>query len=160
MRFISENSLNDFEFHDAYISSATFSDGVLTIFAEHMNIHKNTPQNSGAVDMEIKSAKIVFDSFSCTRLEPWKVCITDKNGNQYVKDTGAPLYEEKAQERLLSELEGATVYSLGTDGNNLYYIECGIDDTFTAYFSFEAVTVEWDEYLGKAWYEKAPFNNK
>lgn len=162
MKYHSENELDIFEYHDAEFTLVRFENGELTIAAEHLNIHKDTPQNPSASDMEIEYAAITFKGFRTHSFEPGKPSETEPkdwiagiNGKWYSADNPRIVYEGKeAEEKTLQELaDQMTVLTFGMKDSVYYFDACGIEPFFTIRFTFDSVTVEWDDYCGKAWYE-------
>ena len=63
MKYISENRLQDFEFHDAELLSISFINDCLTLEADYLNVHSDAIQNPFDVDMEIEKAVLSFSGF-------------------------------------------------------------------------------------------------
>lgn len=61
MKYTSYNHLEDFEFHDTFLNFSSYMDDTLAVTAEHLNIHKNTKQNTNDYYAEIASAVISCD---------------------------------------------------------------------------------------------------
>lgn len=156
MKYCVENNLAVFEFHDSFFSFLSFDGSNLVLSASRVNIHKDTPWNPSDCDMEIDSAQIVFKNFHAATYEPDRVWETGADGKSYLVGPRVIFSGQDAMDRILAELqneiavyyfsqkEGGTGYSIG--GN-------GIEPYFEMEFDFDAVTVAWDEYKKKAWYE-------
>ena len=158
MKHISTNFL-DFEFHDAYFKLKSIQDNVLTISARYLNIHKNTEQNHYPTDMEIEVANITFQGFHTKSFEPGRAWKKDANGKLYTDEPQIVFEGHTAEEKLLHELHvGSTIYEFGTleNGNN-YFDGSGDEPWFHTQFSFDSVTLEWDEFRKPAWYEERSF---
>lgn len=155
MKYRAVNQLDCFEFHDTVFTFVRFDNDELVVSAKHLNIHKSTEQNTSDYDLEIDCAKIVFKGLQTHSFEPsreWKI---DEKGNSYTNDPLIIFKGQEAEDKLMQEIRnGIKIYYFGRDGDSQYCIEgCGIDPFFTTKFSFDSVTVEWDGYLKKAWYE-------
>ncbi len=148
MKYVSENSLTDFIFHDAELKFLEYFNNNLTVSVKHLKVHKLTQQNK-FTDMEISLAQIVFKNFSVKSF--------GINNNNHLSE-GSPVTVEgtDASTRLLSELQhGIHIYELGKYDNQFHYLDaCGTEPWFTARFHFDSVTVQWNEYCRKTQYEK------
>lgn len=149
------NQLQDFEFHDAWLTLDRFSGGDLTVNAEHVNVHKAAGYGDFAHDMELDGAKMIFQGFHAATFEPGRTWKTDADGKAYSDDPLVILEDGDAEALIVKELQnGISVYVLGTMAESRYYIEgCGIEPFFTMEFSADNVVVTWDGYRKKAWYE-------
>lgn len=157
MKYRVENDLSIFEFHDSAFSLVGYDGTNLVISASRVNIHKNTPQNSSAYDMEIASAQITFKNFHSATYtyEPVRVWEKDEDGKSYSVGPRVVLSGQAAIDRIIEELQnGITIfhftakeeghgYSIGAFGKPYFEIE----------FDFDSMIVCWDEYKKKAWYE-------
>ena len=83
MKYISVNSLSDFEFHDAEFAFDSFVNNQLTVIAYYLNIHKNTEQNPFVTDMEIERACITFEGIDIISYEPGRAWQKDESGRFY-----------------------------------------------------------------------------
>lgn len=157
MKYVSTNIFSDFEFHDAYFKFKKFENHELTISAQYLNIHKNTEQNHYPTDMEIDTAKITFQGFCTESFEPGRAWKQDTNGKLYTDEPQIVFEGHTAEEKLLNELHvGATVFELGILENGKYYFDgSGDEPWFQVQFSFDSVTLEWDDYRKPAWYEES-----
>ncbi len=155
MKYTTKNNFHDFEFHDAEFCFESFTGNVLTITAEHLNIHKGTKENPYDCDMEIESAKITFADFAVDSLSP-------------IQESGTSeppvIYEGKAAEDYFIEnlKEYITILSLESSvsgGKTTFKIHTIDMDTigkdyFRAVCTCTDFKAEWDTYCGKAWYEQ------
>ena len=159
MKYLSKNIFSDFEFHDAYFKFESFENNILNISVEYLNIHKNTEQNHYHTDMEIELAQINFTDFRVKSFEPGRTWKQDVNGKLYTDEPQVIFEGQTAEEKLLNELRvGVTVFEFGTLENGTPYFEGnGNEPWFQVQFSFDSVTLEWDEYRKPAWYEEKPF---
>ncbi|MBE6754379.1 MAG: hypothetical protein E7559_08550 [Ruminococcaceae bacterium] len=150
MKYCVENDLSLFEFHDSILSFVSFDGRDLVVCAEHMNIHKDTPHNTYAYDMEITSAQITFSNLSSVTYKPVSVSETGADGQRVV------FSGQEAMEHIVEELKySLTVHHFKKQGNSGYSLcGCGIEPYFTIDFDANSVTVCWDEYIRKAWYER------
>ncbi len=154
MRYVSVNKLTDFEFHDAEFTLESFENSRLTVKANYVNIHKNAEQNPHEADMEIDCARIVFTQFQLKSYEPGRALKQDETGKFYNTEPQIILSDDVGYSRLLEQLNaGLTIYDLGIKEENTYFIDAmSKDPFFTILFSFDNVSIEWDEYKKEAWY--------
>ena len=155
MKHTSTNQLHDFEFHDSYWTLDQVSKEALVVFLKHLNIHKGAEENQTDSDMEIDIAKVTFQGFSVLTFEPGRTWKIDADGKSYTDDPLIVFKGDEAHSKLMNELQyGITVYHLDMDENNVCSMDaCGDSPFFAAQFMFDSVTVEWDAYRKKAWYE-------
>jgi hypothetical protein len=158
MKYQSANILQDFEFHDAYFKFMKFENNALIVSVDYLNIHKNTEQNPYSTDMEIEVAYITFQGFCAKSFELGRKWEQDATGKMYTKEPQVIFEGQTAEDKLLNELRvGATVFEIGKLENGNYYFEgTGDEPWFQVQFSFDSVTLEWDEYRKSAWYEEQP----
>ena len=156
MRYNSVNRLSDFEFHDAWFSLDSFENNCLTVKALCLNIHKDVEQNPHETDMEIENAVITFEGFDLLSYEPGRAWRQDENGKFYTDEPQIVLKDNLAHSRFSDQLAfGLTVFALGIKEGNTHFIDAiSKDPFFTVSFTFKNVIIEWDEYIGKAWYTK------
>ena len=154
MKYSSTNALCDFEFHDAELEFDTLDNGRLRVKAYCLNIHKGTEQNQHPTDMEIALAYISFEGFSLLSYKPDTEWRQDEHGEYVPAEQRMFLTEDSALSHFLKQLRGRlTVLDLGEHEPNTCFMDgIGIDRFFTALFTFESVTIEWDEYKKAAWY--------
>lgn len=148
MKYSSVNNLQDFEFHDAQMEFISYADSKLVVSVKYLNIHKATPQNDFETDMEINLAQITFEGLSVKLFQLSK----DEKANISNRIST----EKETEQKYISELKhGINIFEFGLFDSGFYYIDaCGAEPWFTVQFSFKNVTVEWEEYSNKAWYEK------
>ena len=145
VRYISENALHDFEFHDAAFTNGSFADTCLTFDVRYLNIHKDAVQNPFDTDMEIDVARITFYGFKVLSYEP---------GRAHIDDPPIIFRENEAVRRFVDQLnEQMDVFDLYFDEDGFYYMDAmSVDPLFTIGFRFDRVTIEWDACNRKAWY--------
>lgn len=136
MKYRVENNLHLFEFHDAAVSHVMLTSDTLTMTVSALNIHKHTSHNPSDYDMCIESAVVTLHGLHVLDYSPQdSACksFTDeiKNGFRFYYFS-----KEEGTEQPVYTLEG-----------------CGTTLFFSAQISFSSVTVEWDTYTSKAWYE-------
>ncbi|MBE6924364.1 MAG: hypothetical protein E7466_03895 [Ruminococcaceae bacterium] len=154
MKFCVENNLSIFEFHDSEFSFVSFDGKDLVVSVSMMNIHKDTPQNPSAYDMEIASAQIAFKNFNSATYEPGRAWKTDEDGKSYPVGPRVVFSGQDGINRILEELRNEiTVYHFEKEDRGYSIGGCGIEPYFTMGFDFDSVVVCWDEYKKKAWYE-------
>ena len=150
MKYISKDRLGDFEFHDSEWSFVSWKNGDLTVKIKALNIHKDAEQNCTGKDMEIKEAIVTFigvKDFIYELPRTWK---NDENGNSYSDDPLVVYEGDEGVEKFANELPATVMFLDKTDGG---YEFGGIGNGWlSAKFTFDGVTVEWDEYEGTAWY--------
>lgn len=152
-----KNNLDLFEFHDAEFSFVDFDNNELTLSAKHLNIHKNTKENSHDCDMEIDFAEFIFAGFHVVSFEPMRAYQVDDDGNWYTNEPQVIYSDKEAEKHFLDEIKnGITINCIDIcKKDNKTYIELSTcaQSCFFATFSFNEVSVEWDKYCKKAWYE-------
>ena len=154
MKFCVENDLSIFEFHDSEFSFVSFDGKDLVVSASMVNIHKDTPQNPSKYDLEIDSAEITFQNFHDATFEPGRAWATGEDGKSYPVGPQVIFREQDAIDRILDELQNSlTVFHFEKDEGGYSIGGCGIEPYFEISFDFDGVTVSWDEYKKKAWYE-------
>ncbi|HIZ15964.1 MAG TPA: hypothetical protein H9675_00135 [Firmicutes bacterium] len=160
MKYLSLNSIKDFEFHDAEMKLVSYNFKKIIINVKHLNIHKEAEQNNMPNDMEIDVAQITFNDFFVRSFEPCGELKESLDGSSYICIPPVePYYGHKAETALLDELKhGITVYALDKLENGFCYISAyGAEPYFSAQFFFNFIKIEWDKYKKKAWYEEDPF---
>jgi hypothetical protein len=156
MKYWAKNDLSIFEFHDSEFSLVSFDGKDLVISASMVNIHKDTPQNPSDCDMEISSAQITFKNFHSATYEPGRTWKTGEDGKSYPVGSRLVFSGQDAIDRILEELQDEiTVYHFVKKEKGTGYSigGCGIEPYFEIEFDFDSVTVSWEEYKKKAWYE-------
>ncbi len=158
MRYISKDSTENFEFHDSFVKSADLENGILNLIVQYLNIHKGLPENPNDCDMEIEEAKITLTDFSLkcfTFGGAWQI---DENGNSYQTESVTECEGEEGLVHFKREIDkGFTIldwYTSDQENELIYNIEaCGDEPFFDVSFSASSITIEWDSYRKKAWYE-------
>lgn len=158
MKYTSYNHLENFEFHDTFLEFKSFQDNTLSVTAKSLNIHNSTKQNTNEYDAEIASAVISFECFEIHSLEYLRSYIYDADGNLQTDDPQIIYHGQDAQEALIRELKsGVSLNGLNiTDESDrtTIEIETNCPTVFDAVCFYTNVKIEWNEYSGKAWYEK------
>ncbi len=154
MKFCIKNDLSIFEFHDSEFSFVSFDGSDLVISASMVNIRRGTPQNPSDNDMEIASTQITFKNFNSATYEPGRTWKTGEDGKSYPVGPLVIYSGQEGIDRILEELKcGMTVYNFEKVERGYSIGGCGVEPYFTIAFNFDDVTVCWDEYKKKAWYE-------
>ena len=154
MKYCAKNDLSIFEFHDSEFSFVSFDGKDLVISASMVNIHKDTPQNPSDCDMEISSAQITFKNFHSATYEPGRTWKTREDGKSYPVGPRVIFSGQDGISRILEELRNEiTVYHFEKEDRGYSIGGCGIEPYFEIEFDFDNVTVSWEEYKKKAWYE-------
>ncbi len=156
MKYISENMLSDFEFHDARFSLDTFNNGCLKIACSYLNIHKTAKQNPHESDMEIDIAHITFEGLKIVSYEVGRAWQTDEKGNRYTNEPQIILSGEQASCRFLDQLKsGTTIFDFDVKDDKVYFIDAiAKDPFFTVCFTFDKAIIAWDNYKKESWYVK------
>ena len=157
MKYSVNNQLSIFEFHDCEFSLISFENNRLVVSAKYLNIHKDAEHNPHDCDMEIALAQITFCGFEILAFEPMRDYTLDDDGNWHTDQPQIIFNGEEAKTHFIGEIKrGITINCIeNCEENKKTIIEistCGQSDFF-ATFAFDGVTVEWDEYRKKAWYE-------
>lgn len=157
MKYHIENQLELFEFHDSKFSLVSFDKKDLVLSAKHLNIHQDAKENPHDCDMEISLASISFQNTYILAFEPMRAYQIDAEGNWHTDEPQLLFTGKDAEEKFISELEnGFSINSLdvrqfGT--HTTIEISTNAPKCFFATFMFSNVTVAWDAYCKKAWYE-------
>ena len=154
MKYISVNSLEDFEFLESELTLNEWSNGSLSVIAQKLNIHDCTDQNPYNIDMEIRNARITFHGFEITSYEGSKEIPKERSGCCNNDSGIISLEGTEALERLLIQLRyGVRILTFDKkDGQSFIIDGFSSDPYFNVCFTFEKVTIEWDEYACHAWY--------
>lgn len=154
MKYYVKNDLSLFDFHDSTFSFVSYDGTDLVVSAAMVNVHKDTPQNPSEYDMEITTALITFHNFNSALYEPGRIWGIDENGESYPVGPQVVFSNQEAIDRILGELKNKlTVYHFEKEDRGYSIGGCGIEPYFEIRFDVDAVTVSWDEYKKKAWYE-------
>ena len=156
LKYVSFNRLSDFEFHDSVLTLVSVEDQRLILNATHLNVHKGIEQNPHIDDMEIALASLTFEGFVICSYEPGRAWKRDEKGHYYTDEPQIILSGKEANDRFMKQIKsGITVLDLGEKEGSIYFID-GIseDPFFTLCFVFQNVSIEWDDFKGKAWYNQ------
>lgn len=151
MKYISIDQLEQFEFHDSVWKLHTRDGDTVTFLVEHLNIHKNTEQNTGDWDMELGPARMSFRGFRLIHFEPGRSWTNDENGNSVPVGPRILITGEEGMARLGAEK--FDVLHLCRLEDHWEFGGCGPEPYFTVEFDFDSVEIAWDDYAKKAWYE-------
>lgn len=153
-KYHSKNRLEDFEFHDSYVTINSFKGGVLDLSIEMLNIHSDAEQNTCGCDMEIEKTHITFSGVTIDSVCPLSSVFTDTNGNKYIFTTkfeGDTIETLKVQ--LLDRFKIYSLQVLPSDSKQKISVDFDrIDIIINIVLSFDSVEMEWDNFNGKAWY--------
>ncbi len=157
MKYISENRLMDFVFHDSEMSLKSFEDGKLVLKAEFLNLSKDSPQNPHGNDMQLDKAEIAFEGFgvnSVTDGSWWNEYEDEESEEDYFSPRFS-VSEEALDEFVRRISDNIRILEFGIESRGYHYLNAeGKDGWFSAKFLYYNVTISWDEFLGIAWYEK------
>jgi len=158
MKYISINELSSFDFHDAIIDSIDLSDNEMTWIVSDANVYEENSQNNYDVAMCIDSAKIVFTNASVKKIVLATYVQSQDSGEGFHKAITAK--ESEHGEILRRTIDGNSIMGLDslsvTDDNHFiacFHICSDADDRYYLTIRFSKVTVQWDIFDGKAWYE-------
>lgn len=155
MQYCLVDRLDAFEFHDAELSLIFEDDNRVIVSAKYLNIHKDAAPNTPDTDMEIAEACVTFDRLRIIEFEPSRTWKKDENGNSYTDEPLVIHTDSVAKNMFENELRNKIiVLRMDTDNGICKLLACGIDPCFSVRFDFASVRVEWNNYRGKAWYEK------
>lgn len=157
MKYISIDRMNDFEFHDAGFTLISHTPEQLVVSARCLNIHKGADQNPRRTDMEIDHALITFRHFAVKAFDPGSTWRQDAEGKWFEYEQGVVFTGEEALQKCLHDLrEEIQIYHFVRRKDGRHSIDAAGSDSpwFEVHFTFDSMTVEWDEYLKPAWYEE------
>ena len=154
MKYTSTDRLCDFEFHDADFTLDVHDGWKLGVWADHLNIHADAQQNPFDTDMEIDRAYIIFENFNLISYEPGRTWKQNENGELYTDEPQITHHGDEALKHFTEQLTHSVwVYDFDITSDNMYFIDgSAIEPFFTAYFTFDKITIEWDDYRQQAWY--------
>ncbi len=153
LKYISNNRLFDFEFHDAVLTLESYIENRLIVHADFLNIHKDAEQNPFGTDMEITSARLSFENCTIKSYELLRALKQDENGQLYSDEPQIIYSGDEGRKHFIEQLEkGITVFDFGKKDEETFYLDISSEPCFTVCFSFEDVLIEWDDYKKPAWY--------
>lgn len=158
MKYCVENRLDLFSFHDAKLALVSFDGNRLDISAKHMNLHRDAKENPFGYDMEIDAARLSFAGFEVISFEPMRKWQVDEDGNWYTNEPQIIFHGQEAENRLIEGLQqepslNCVDFREEGDKTLMEFSTCGAICFFAA-FAFRRVSIAWDGYCGKAWYER------
>ncbi|MDO4153936.1 MAG: hypothetical protein Q4E21_03680 [Clostridia bacterium] len=157
MKYCIENRLDLFEFHDAEFAYISFENNNLSVSVRHLNIHKDAKENPHDYDMEIESATVSFRGVQVLSFEPMRAYKMGNDGNLYTDEPQIIFKNVEAKARFTEELKkGITLNCIDIHPENektIIEIPVSAKNCFIVTFSFDSISVEWDAYCQKAWYE-------
>lgn len=154
-KFITENRLDTFEYHDAYLNKLSIDDNKMIWEVQFINVKTTNKNNTYPVDMCIKEAIIEFEEFKIDKMERmgWR-SFDDKNNVTHQEPNY--IYQPEEYETQLLEI---------TPQDKFIIIEANHsernDGTFKSFFWVELLMIEitykralikWNDYIEKAWY--------
>ncbi len=166
-RFISKNNLDEFEFHDAYITNICIKDKSLYWKVGDLNVTTSNSRNHNDTDMCIDEAEIIFEDYEIKTM-------TLLGHSSY--EPGATEPSEVVENRLYTtkEIDAEMKQSIGDCyfyfNYLIYHKQIGKGEAQFLYsdnygkcleivMQFSNVTIKWDDYVGKAWYVDFHKNN-
>ncbi len=160
-----KNSISDFEFHDSEVFNYISDKNNLTLLIKHLNVKKNTNENSSDYDMEIDVAKLTFFNLSFVSFKPGDTWTRDDNGVMQCVKKAKKYSGKRGAKKFIKEMaskfcincfstkpipdlsKGVEVFShkISCLGHNEPY--------FDVILLSDSFSIEWGDYLKKAWYE-------
>lgn len=158
MGYVSVDALENFTFHDSIAIKGALEGDTVVLTVKQLNVHAGCRENPAAVDLEAGLAVLTVEGLqlrSYTLGAEWQV---DSQGKKYltaplrVYPGSAGLAAFSAQiahgfrfhDWAVEQQGGQTVHTIAG---------CGAEPYFEAAFTASRITVAWDTYRGKAWYE-------
>lgn len=156
MKYCTMNNLQEYEFHDAKFTWNDFHDGVLSVTVDFLNIHRFTKENPDDEDMELDAATVTFYGLSVESLAFSRSITIDENGKAIIQEP--PIYQGKEIEEVFFKQLKESVFIYYAEiqksgSKTVLELDAHKSDAFHVVLSFDSVTVEWDSYRKKAWYE-------
>lgn len=158
MKYCIKDQLDLFAFHDSAFSLVSFDRKDMVVSVKHLNIHKNAEENPYDCDMEISLAMISLQNVHILSFEPLPKYQVDDYGNWHSDEPQIIFTGKDAEENFIRELKNG--FSINCIDIRPFGYHTTIEistctpNCFFAAFSYFNVTVEWDTYCGKAWYER------
>lgn len=151
MKYRSVNHLEHFYFHDAELQNGQIAGDTLTASLRYLNIHAGAPQNDGEFDMEIELAQITFEGMRELSAGNLPSQLISPDGA--VTNIESVIYSGDEARELLTELfeYDLIIFSLEQSAPGICTMDTCNGDIIR--FAFDQVTIEWDGYSGRAWYE-------
>lgn len=153
MKYLSENRLYDFVWHDSVFSLIGYENDTLKIKAEFLNIVKTSPYNPEESDMQIRDAVITFEGFRVAKVIT--TAATQIILDEYDEFSGKE-GDSALEETLMVLRGGLTVLDFGIHDSG-YHFFSALDEKsrmVDVRFMFYNAVATWDEFSGVAWYEK------
>lgn len=163
--FVSVNEPENFNWHDAVIEGVKCENGKMIWMVDALNVTAENSQNSGDIDLCANTATATFENFSVEKIEYYGYTVSSHEGDVEVPGRNLSREEisefvdhmihsanEKTERQILSQ-------ESRTDGGKLYIsMEIDImydgenDGIICMNIKCDKLTVEWDGFVGKAWY--------
>jgi len=159
MKHISIDELLHFDFHDAVIESIAFTDTEMAWVVSAVNALPANTQNHHDVAMCIEKATITFENPNIESMTFAAFAVHHSNGKIESHET-VKVKESERIEILKKTTESNHIHGMegfsATDDNQLqacFNIDSYADGFYYLDMKFAKVTVAWENYSGKAWYE-------
>lgn len=165
MAFCIKNSISDLEFNDSEIFGCKSEKSNLTLYIKHLNVKRNTVENSSDFDMEIDVAKLTFFNLSFVSLKLGDTWAPDNNGVMQCTKKGKKFSGIRGAKKFIKEISNSFCLSKFvtskipdiTNGTDVFSHELSCHGCHEPYFDVvllsDSFTIEWDRYRQKAWYE-------
>lgn len=153
-KFITENDLSLFRYHDAVVENVQFKGKDMIWALEAINVSTKNPHNSFDCDMQAGTFYLCFKNFRVVELISYGSIVSDKKGNQQevIPDKAIAKKEYKKTLRSLEYL-----YSYFQDeeypGTHNFEATTGPDVLLIRIQCSKAIA-QWDSFENKAWYER------
>ena len=150
----SENCPLDFSYHDSEWKLIVAADGEATLGVKRLNLCADAPQNPFDTDMELKDARVFLRGFRAVRDTYYD--LVPESGSAELRTESGELTGAEAEARLWADAQfGLCLKSLEPLGENRFALAgTGEVQFFEAEVCCDALAVEWEDYVGPAWYEK------
>ena len=153
-KYLSAGHPELFEFHDSLFELDHADENDLAVYVRGLNISGDAEENPKGYDLEIRRAHILFRGISEFTYDPGRTWKTDEHGNSVPVGPEIIYRGEEARDRFRKDLlAGADIYSHTiVEGDYFEIYGCGREPFFPIRFKAREFAVEWDDYLGPAWY--------
>jgi len=158
MKYIAVNELDNFEYHDAYIDKIEFLNGRMLWEVRDINATTENSQNGSDKHMCIENALMIFEDAKIEKIIFAACKISDANGVliKHREDTPALPNEYN---KILDDyfvIYGLNELTVIDNGKYRAHFDIlGSHDYFYFTITFTESMIKWDNFGGKAWYEKA-----
>jgi hypothetical protein len=152
--YISNNEIETFHFHDSFFADIKFSDNQLIWTIKELNVDPDNSQNSFQDPMEIENAVVTFKDYKITHLKTETGTHKDCNGVVLHENEVVVYDENNYKQEILELFPDSIIYECCVINENScrFHINAGI--FVEIIIEYSDLTIEWDNFIGKAWYAK------